>query len=242
MIKTKLLLIVTVLACLVPSAWALNYNQNVTAIFGTGNPDTGWTTDVSDNLQVALRAKNRTTGDTTNVNGVYSYATGTVSGGKAVWNFEFSVNSNFAGTGGNLADNSFQYVLFYDTDPSANDSLTSLNLSLFPDNYYGDSSTANGAGISGSYALATSNSILQNSENFTFFPFLGNPNVDGIYDYHLGVYSSTDLTFSNPLAFTSIRVIVGAPSVPDSGTTVALLGLSMIGLAVAGRRMRFAKG
>src|SRR5206468_6900736 len=82
----KRLLPLLCVAAFTPGAWALDYNENITAIFGTGNPDTGWTADTENGLTLALRAKDRVTGSTSNLSGVYSFATA-AAGSRASWNY-----------------------------------------------------------------------------------------------------------------------------------------------------------
>lgn len=55
-----------------------SYNQSITAIFGSGNPDTGWTVNQAGNVMLALRAKNRVTASTFNEDGVYPEPAGLV--------------------------------------------------------------------------------------------------------------------------------------------------------------------
>jgi hypothetical protein len=69
----------SLVAILLTSALALSafaavlYNQNITAIFGSGNPNTGWATDTTNGLVLGLRAKSRSTGSTANASGVYTF-------------------------------------------------------------------------------------------------------------------------------------------------------------------------
>src|SRR4051794_40053891 len=87
--KRKLLVLTLVSAAAVSVGAAVLYNQNITAIFGGGNPDVGWAADTSNNIQLGLRAKVRADGNTTNTMGVYSFPVGS-------WNYEFSINSDEA--------------------------------------------------------------------------------------------------------------------------------------------------
>src|SRR5688500_4035869 len=77
-------------------AFALSFDETITAIFGSGNPNTGWTTEQNaDGITLALRGKHRVTADTTNVEGTYSFPTGLQepNNNRALWNWEFSINS-----------------------------------------------------------------------------------------------------------------------------------------------------
>src|SRR5215213_2536990 len=148
------------------SAWALAYNQNITAIFGSGNPNTGWTADTSNNITLALRAKNRANGSTTNTSGVYSFATAPTPRGE--WNFEFSINSDTVG--GALPLSTYDYYMLVDGNPSQCIAYNTVDpLTYWVDNSYGNNSTANGQGVEGpASALADTNNVAQNSENITF--------------------------------------------------------------------------
>lgn len=81
----------------------------------------------------------------------------------------------------------------------------------------------------------------QDSENLKFGSYGGpiafNFNNMHQYGFELQAYDTTGL-----LGISAIDVNVGNPTgVPDSGTTVAMLGLGLIGMAGFGLRNRFAK-
>jgi hypothetical protein len=224
------LITILALGAFVPSLMAVQYNQNVTAIYGSGNPDGGWTTETGGGITVGLRGKNRTTGATPNVNGVYTFPTGTVgSPARALWNFEFSINS------GTAPLSSYIYSLSVDLDPSQGVNFLTFNpLTGYGDNSYGNAGTANGQGIEGlASALAGGNTIAQNSQNIVFLGL--NPLLDGTYDYVLTASSAA----GGPQATVGITVVVGngGSRVPDAGSTVALLGTALVGLA--GLRRKF---
>src|SRR3954471_12033806 len=111
----KKLLTLTLISAVGLSAWAaVLYNQNITAIYGSGNPNTGWTADTSNGIQLALRAKNRVDGSTTNATGVYSFPVGPAPRG--AWNYEFSINSDPAN--GTTPLSTYDYYISTDNDPS----------------------------------------------------------------------------------------------------------------------------
>lgn len=178
-------------------------NANITAIFGTGNPNTGWqqVADSSANLILGLRAKDRTSGATPNDGaGTYSFASG------STWQIEFSVNN----TGASLLSSTYKYLLQINGSP--------VDLSTFPDNAYGTSATANGAGTVGTFATeAATHNIMQNSERNSF-GFI-NDTADGTYTFELDVKNVDGVTIDSD----TIHVQVG--SVPDSGTGIAGLGI-----------------
>jgi hypothetical protein len=230
------------------SASALDYNQNITAIFGSGNPDQGWTTFVQDNIQLGLRAKNRTDGTTPNDGaGTYSFPVGTAPAStRALWNFEFSANVNYnpapaASLVGDiqipppkLAD--YTYLLSVDTDPSGGTSFISYNPLVFhSDNSYGNNATLNGAGVEVGPLLGSAYSMAQNSQNITFFPFNGNPLISGTYDFAFGIYEGASL-----IGETKMIVVVGdggTKNVPDGGSSIALLSLGCIGFGLFRRKI-----
>jgi len=250
--KIKKLLATSALAAgLASSAQALEYNQNITAIFGTGgNPDQGWTTFTQGNIQLGLRAKNRTDGTTPNNGaGTYSFATGTAPAStKALWNFEFSANVEYQGapsssrfssllpTNPTLAQ--YAFLLSVDLDPSLGTLYFNYNPLLVPnpfnDNSYGNSGTLNGQGVEVGIAGNLAYSIAQNSQNITFAPS-GNPLINGTYDFKFGVYDTSGL-----IGETKMRVVVGSggAKVPDAGSSVALLSLSLFGIGCAHRKLK----
>jgi hypothetical protein len=235
----KTLFSALVLAAVVPSGWAtVSYNENITAIFGGGNPDTGWTADSGANgLQLALRAKIVANGNTANASGTYSYAT------PGIWNYEFSINS-----GASLLS-TYDYYLAVDRDPSAGVNFGVVTpLSYWVDNSYGDSSTANGAGVEGTAATyASTYHIAQASQKITFGDYPGGAlglDANATYSYELYAVEKNAGIDGAHLADVDITVVVGAggvaaaPSVPDAGSTCMLLGMGFAGLV--GLRRKFA--
>ncbi len=246
--KHVLLASVAAVSCLASSAHALEYNQNIPAIFGTGgNPAQGWTTFTQDHIQLGLRAKNRTDGTTPNNGaGTYTFPVGTAPAStRAIWNFEFSANVDYnpasPGSGdapvppATLAD--YTYLLSVDTDPSAGTSFLSYNPLVFhQDNSYGNNATLPGQGVEVGVLAGSAYSLAQNSQNITFFPFLGNPLINGTYDFTFGIYEGADL-----IGETKMTVVVGeggTRNVPDAGSSVALLSLSLVGVGCMGRKLK----
>lgn len=231
--KMKKLLAAIVLTSLAPSLWAIAYNDTITAIFGGGNPNTGWTSDSGNGITLALRAKNRTTGDTSNVNGVYSYADAPPTRGR--WNYEFSINSGTA----TLAF--YDYYLAVDQDSSQGISYSIVNPLLhWVDNSYGNVGTANGAGVEpidlatylGYPAIYT---VAQNSQNITFGDYPGGAlplAADATYSYELFAVAKGAGTAGTRLAEVGITVVVGkgGAAVPETGSTLVMLGLGVAGL------------
>jgi len=195
-----------------PSAKADNtYNDTITAIFGSGNPAGGWAAEVdpTTGLTLALRAKNRTTG-AINDDGssTYTETAGTIAGGLANWNFEFSISDP------NLTTDGITYQLGFDTDPTAGEAITWVNaLAPAGGDAYGTSATASGHGT----AFAPGDTVAQNSENIAFAG--QNPKLTGEYTYYLDAYSGGVLVDSD-----KIQVNVVAAS--DASSTFALAALS----------------
>ncbi|HYG22127.1 MAG TPA: VPDSG-CTERM sorting domain-containing protein [Verrucomicrobiae bacterium] len=223
----------------ISSASADSYNQNVTAIFGSGNPNTGWTTDTGSGLTLALRGKNRHPATSTaNVNGVYSFATGTIppANNRAVWNWEFSASS------GTAPLTAYDYYIGIDIDASQGVNYQYVNaLTFWTDNEFGTAATANGAGLTPAQgALAPSNyTVFQNSQNIVFGPANGNPLIDGTYEYELFAVQAGAGLGGARLAEVDITVVVGAGGarVPDAGSTAMLLGTGLLGLAGLRRKL-----
>lgn len=232
----------------------LIYDTNVTTslIFGSGNANGSFTVDQENGIELGLRGKLRFNASgspentfNSNGDGTYSFDAGvapTKSDPIAVWSFEWSINSNFNGSGGDL-DN-YTYLLGIDTDPSsaaalfAFDPINGLNPGNADghwDHSIGTNSTGNGAGteagnITDYNALIAANNVAQNSWQAHWF--LGpdfDPTVDGTYDFTLTAFDGQ----GSQLAKTSMQIIVGkgATDVPEP-TTISLLLAGLFGLAV----------
>ena len=179
----KKILVLTLISAATLSAWAaVLYDQNITAIFGTANPNTGWTADTSNGIQLALRAKSRDDGSTTNATGVYSFPVGAAPRGS--WNYDFSINSDV--TNGTNPLTTYDYYISVDNDPSQCIRYTTVNaLNYWQDSSYGNNSTGNGQGVEGPAAtLGATNNVAQNSENITFGDYPGGARTLGDATYN----------------------------------------------------------
>jgi hypothetical protein len=218
------------------------FADNITAIYGSGNPAAGWTVDFDalNNVQLGLRAKDRTTGAALNVGGVYTYATAPATRG--LWNYEFSINSDAQGTTG-LKLGAYDFYLSVDRDSSAGVSFATVNpLTYWADNSFGNNSTGAGLGVEGSFAtLGSLNNIGQNSENITFGDYPGGAlalEANATYTYELYAVKKGDGQTGARLADVSIDVVVGSggAKVPDAGSSALLLSLGVAGTLVFGGR------
>ncbi|RZL30436.1 MAG: hypothetical protein EOP35_23815, partial [Rubrivivax sp.] len=166
-IGVKSLLLATALV----ATMSAHADATITAIFGSGVGDNGWTAQSGSGVELALRARERFPVPTNNVPsngaGTYNFSDTTAYSlygfnNLASWNFDFSINSGTASVSG------YTYQLGIDTDASAGMSFTVLDpLAVFNDNSFGNNGTTQGNGtdatIGTKAALAAANSIAQNS-------------------------------------------------------------------------------
>ncbi|QDS97823.1 hypothetical protein [Adhaeretor mobilis] len=164
-----------------PAEAVIAYDQNVTpeVIFGSGNANGGFTTDTVGVVELGLRAKQRfPAANVFNSDGAggYTFDAGESSpgSGRALWNYEWSINTDTATGSQKLAD--LTYRLDIDSDPAVGSaSFTSFDpmdgsnhTDGFFDHAFGLNSTGNGAGVVASdvasynTALTTYN-VAQNS-------------------------------------------------------------------------------
>lgn len=225
---------------------ALVFDANVTndVIFGTGNANGGFTIFQDAGVELGLRAKLRHNASgnpentfNSNGDGTYSFEAGvapTQTASTGVWSFEWSINSNFDGSGTNLSG--LAYELLIDTDPTFAQSFIvfdPINGPTIADHAIGNNSTGNGAGlVAGDAAefasLISDNNIAQNSWKPHWFISTFDPTVDGVYSFSLAARDAQGLFIGS----TDIDVIVGAGATEVSApATLGLLGLGLFGLA-----------
>lgn len=184
--------------------------------FGSGNPNGNFNIDRENGLELALRAKNRSSSVLPLIDGssgVYSVAAGPCgptcggAGTRAKWNYEFSIHTT---DGSVLSD--YVFMLGVDHDPSASTSFFYVD----PTNYW----------VSPKDGLVG----VQDSQNVTFGDTPGgvfNPSSAGLYDFILLAYSKST---GGLLAQVDMTV-----QVPEPGS-VALFGLGLASLAALRRR------
>jgi hypothetical protein len=214
----------------------------VTAIFGNSVTNQGWTANTTNGVELALRARLRLPVPTNTVNtdgnGNYTHNTGayTLYGftNLAEWNFDFSINSGTANV------NAYTYVLGLDTSASQAAAYATIDpFTAFFDNSFGNSGTAQGAGVeapdfAGQTTLAGQNSVAQNSQNMGWLFPTFDPTVDGTYSLYLAAYNQA----GNEVARTDITVIVGRGGDVPEPATLGLVGLALVGAAAASRRKK----
>lgn len=236
------------------------FDQDVTpdVIFGSGNANGGFTVDRNNGIELGLRGKLRFNDSNqpentfnSNGDGTYTFRVGTPPTGFSsdpnspttpVWNFEWSINTDFDGSSGpNL--NELTYELGLDADPSSGEDFFKFD----PINVQsaghaiGTNTTGNGDGTvassPGNYqALIGSNNVAQNSWSYEFFNDLGDvldgfdPNVTGQYTIYLAAFNGED-----EVARTTILV----NTVPEPASVLSFAGLgACVAFGVARRRRR----
>jgi hypothetical protein len=212
----------------------------ITAIYGSGNPDNGWSAATANNVQLALRAKVRD-------DGTVPWSAGnnyTFTGGPALSNpllssvnWEFSINSDVNGAAvlGLSQLTGFGYQLSVDIDPTAAQSWINFNPFIYADNSLGTDATPNGFGAEDNiYAGRT---IAQNSQNMSFLPFGGDPNISGIFDFRLAASTPFESDFENAMVAVQMRVIIGPAvgAVPEPSTYGLIGAAALCGLVVMRR-------
>ena len=126
--------------CVASSALAVPTYGNIisppSVIFGSGNVNGNFTINTANNVEVAIRAKNRYSGPTLDgSDGTYNVeggacgllpCGGATSALKAKWNYEFAVNVRANGTGLDLL--AYEVELMVDTDPTSGVAWNTLNV------------------------------------------------------------------------------------------------------------------
>jgi hypothetical protein len=216
----------------------VSYDDDVTSdiLFGAGNANGSFTVDRADGVELGLRAKVRFPTPlnvyNSNGDGTYTFKAGIFNGTEnPEWNFEWSVNTNYDGSGGALSAYTFKLEMDFDPGPGTNflawDHISAPTASIpynvpfnptFYDHSMGNNATANGAGVEASdpvgyAALLAANNVAQNSWRYTFYdgaPYLFDANATGTYDVRLTAYQGV-----TQVAQVTIQVLVDGFVTPD---------------------------
>lgn len=228
-----------------PAQAVLAFNTNVTpdVIFGSGNANGGWTVDTTDGVELGLRAKVRYDVPQNVFNysgtqlvgsvpyGVYTFNAGAATAypNRALWNFEFSVNTNADNlhAGRNLDD--LTYLMRVDTMPQPVGApliFDPINVP-YADHSIGTNLTLNGGGAeaadaAGYAALIGANNVAQNSANQGFFMSGFNPNSVGDYVISLGAFSGSSFVGQTGIV---VRVVPEASAFLFGGVVCAASAL-----------------
>ncbi len=227
------------------TANASTFDVNVTpgVIFGSGVTNGNFTVDQGSGIELGLRGKLRHNASglaentyNSNGDGTYSFDAGvapTQSSPTAVWSFEWSINSNFDGSGNNLS--AYTYQLGVDSNPGLGQTWSIFDPINVAEPGWFDHSMGNNGTTAGTDVIATdrtsylnlisSNNVAQNSwKAHWFLDNTFDPTVDGQYDFYLAAFDG-----ATQLARTDISIIVGVGAVPVPAA-VWLFGSGLLGL------------
>jgi hypothetical protein len=179
---------------------------------GTGNANSNFTVATNGNMELGLSATLRFIGpiDPGAGSNIYTVPTGT-SGGDALWNFGFSVNTDRYGLGAGFLDN-YTYLLSI-LALTHNTWVSGDPLSIKYNSFYSTGGIKRG---------------FQNSENISFAGSLFDPNANDSYQITLSAFQAG-------LAVDSVTIEVNAVPEPS---TVGLLAVLLLGLGIAARKRR----
>lgn len=240
--------------------WNISQADMLTSevIFGSGNTNENFTVSRSNGIEIGMRAKTRyptpsnsdqsgSLGYSLN-EGDYYFANPTDASQplRGSWNLDWSVNSDYLGTSGDVLS-AYDYELAISFAPeSGMGAAPSIDFDpLFPinDNWYGTNSTPNGGGQVGNkspfaFALDDLNNVAQNSTNVGFFGFFPNPadvSTPGIYTIVLSVLENDVVLASNQI---NVYAGVNPPVAVPEPTSMAIFGLGALGLIGGAARKR----
>jgi PEP-CTERM motif len=211
--------VAAVTALLLPFAAnaTITYNETIPAVYGSGNPDTAWTADNENGVQIALRAQPRYIGGTyVPVGNVYSVPLGNLSSpdSGSIWGWAFSFSGLPTKATANLT---ITNVLTGQTN--------SFNPLLIGDNVTSGGYTQNSETLS-YLVFAPGGTFDPLNSSYAYGSF--DANALDTYNFTLKAFDSTGLQ----LASVSMSVVAGVPE-PAS---LLLLGTGLLFLVIVSRR------
>lgn len=251
MMRSSICMMIAAATLTVPASMAnaLIYDGDVTSnvIFGSGNLNGGFTIARANGVEIGLRGKLRydqnglpTNDFNSNGDGSYTFQPGAAEDqplSTPVWNFEWSVNTDYDGTTGyDLIDLSYQLQSDTDAGIGVTDFAYFDPVLLGFGSSIGDNATMAGEGIEpGSfsyYAYLDSNNLAQNSWSYGalpvslfFWPDSFDPNKMGEYTISLAAFDDGE-----ELARSTIDVRVGNVSAVPLPASLLMLLTALGGL------------
>lgn len=206
-------------------------------IFGSGNANGGFTIVQQGSLELGLRAKLRydLNGQPQNIfpwDNVNTYtfdpSDGNAPANRAIWNFEWSVNTSWDGNGSNLPGFLFPSMTFQINVQGPGGLNTTYNPFGVSGTgfYFGNNSTPNGGGTELTLSNAgqvSSNNVAQQSVNIGFGAIgATDPQATGLYTVTLRAFDGQTELASNQI---HINVIPLPGALPLMAGGIGLLGL-----------------
>lgn len=246
----KTLMVTGVLA--LSAAGALGGDVNPGVIFGSGNANGSFTIGTGSGVEIGLRAKTRYNSsgapeNTFNWDGGNTYtfdpANGNPPADRAMWNFEWSINTDVNGDSGNDLSDFFYELALFKVDADGSDLSDAFVFdpinTLYADHSIGDNTTTSAtdsvAGDPISYlSLISSNNVAQNSWNYGFFNGVGTGALEGIDPSLAGKYIIRLTAFNMDGAVASSEILVNVVPIPPA----AFAGLGLLGGLVGVRAIR----
>ncbi|RCS52713.1 PEP-CTERM sorting domain-containing protein [Bremerella cremea] len=261
----KTLLALLLLGCLGSVSQADMLSSNV--FFGSGNSNQYFTVSQAGGVEIGMRAKLRYDPNDGNQpknfdqssdlgyaieEGSYYFSTPNYGTDRAIWNLDWSVNSDFnQGTPASTTNklSAFTYNINFDFDPAGAGSNSSTNYNpvneLYNDNSYGNKTTTSANDVTpgplvfgfiptAPFAsdLNDDYTITQNSTNVGFSGLLpGTVTQNGIYTITFSVLDGLI-----PIATNQIKVYAGVnpPAAVPEPASMALFGMGVVGLIGGG--------
>jgi hypothetical protein len=229
----------------IASAQTLTYNTTQTAINGYGNTDLGWSVYSSPTLTLATMAQWNYPGypdnatapsDPNDGNGTFIFPTGTkppslTRGNYDIW-FSASTSTALAASGLDL------YWSVTTTGPGT--AYGPIPLSFYADSSYGDASTPNGGGTTGTYAAESGTySLFQNAQDPSWLINGYDPNANQIVSVDIyAVASGAGADGAKVGEVTSTINVGNVEAVPEpSSIALASLGGLVAFLGIQRRRL-----